>query len=515
MPNYKLVESWGRPNDQNREWLAQTEDDKTTLLIEQELHFGDKIQVVDPPKKYIIGEDGVAYDADEEEGGSTIRLQSKSVTITENGENTITYDSGYDGLSSVGVDVSVEPSLQTKSVTYSSNGEHTVTYDNDYDGLASVGVTVDVSPTLQAKSVKYTTNGNNTVTYDNGYDGLSTVGIEVDVDPILQAKSVTYTSNGEHTITYDSGYDGLSSVNISVSVRAIPPEVPEDAIICYSPEPFMLTTYNLEKHWDGSVFYSTDYSTWNTWNGAVGISAEKSGDWYKLYLRGASNTRLTVGNASLSPDPSGSWRFAGNSIKLCGNLNTLLSYSQHSSSRIIAAKAFSYLFYDASGVDFDVTLPSTSIRSDCYAHMFERASSLRKVPELPATTLYDSCYRNMFSNCPLITTAPALPATTLADNCYIGMFSNCLSLTTIPKLAATSLPANCYSGMFGGCGLIKISETQTDEYIYEYRIPAAGEGTAAATSSLYGMFRDTGGTFSGTPTINTTYYTSNAVISAE
>ena len=37
------------------------------------------------------------------------------------------------------------PSLQSKSVTYTANGTNTITPDESYDGLSSVDVTVDVS----------------------------------------------------------------------------------------------------------------------------------------------------------------------------------------------------------------------------------------------------------------------------------------------------------------------------------------------------------------------------------
>jgi hypothetical protein len=60
--------------------------------------------------------------------------------------------------------------------------------------------------------------------------------------------------------------------------------------------------------------------------------------------------------------------------------------------------------------------------------------------------------------------------------------------------------------MFCNCSSLKLSETQTGEYQYPYRIPTSGDGVDA--SSLTAMFINTGGTLTtDTPTINTTYYT--------
>ena len=61
--------------------------------------------------------------------------------------------------------------------------------------------------------------------------------------------------------------------------------------------------------------------------------------------------------------------------------------------------------------------------------------------------------------------------------------------------------------MFNGCTKIKLSSTQTEEYTQEYRIPTFGTGTTAI-DALTNMFTNTGGTFTGTPSINTTYYIS-------
>ena len=62
--------------------------------------------------------------------------------------------------------------------------------------------------------------------------------------------------------------------------------------------------------------------------------------------------------------------------------------------------------------------------------------------------------------------------------------------------------------MFYGCAALKLSSTQTDEYTIKYRIPTSGTGTSAP-DALTDMFTSTGGTFTGTPEINTTYYLSS------
>ena len=97
---------------------------------------------------------------------------------------------------------------------------------------------------------------------------------------------------------------------------------------------------------------------------------------------------------------------------------------------------------------------------------------------------------------------------TLSPSCYSYMFQGCSALTQAPSLSATKLANNCYEGMFQGCTSLKLSSTRTDEYTQEYRIPSSGNGVTAA-NALYNMFSSTGGTFTGTPDINTKYYLSS------
>lgn len=156
------------------------------------------------------------------------------------------------------------------------------------------------------------------------------------------------------------------------------------------------------------------------------------------------------------------------------------------------------------------SLPATTVANLAYAQMFYNCKKLTTTPDLPATTISKYSYQAMFMYCTSLTSAPSLLATTLGRNCYYMMFRGCANLTTVPSLPALNLSTLCYSMMFYDCAKIKLSAVQTSEYTQAYRIPIAG--AAASTSSpdaTSDMFTITGGTFTGTPSINTTYYLSN------
>ena len=172
---------------------------------------------------------------------------------------------------------------------------------------------------------------------------------------------------------------------------------------------------------------------------------------------------------------------------------------------------YQYMFQGCTSLKTVPALPATTLANYCYTQMFYGCTSLTTAPALPATTLKDACYQYMFYGCTSLTTVPALPATTLASNCYQYMFYGCTSLKTVPALPATTLASNCYQYMFYGCTSLKLSTTMTGIYDTAYRIPTTGTGTTAS-NALLDMFKTTGGTFTGTPEINTTYYTENTPI---
>ena len=212
-----------------------------------------------------------------------------------------------------------------------------------------------------------------------------------------------------------------------------------------SPESFTLSVNNATKNWDGMLQYSTDTTNWAEWDGTTTLSSVNN----KLYLRGTGNTKITGGSNYYK------WVLTGSNISCDGNIETLLDYQ----------------------TALDGQHP----------------------------TMANHCYANMFNGCTSLTTAPELSATTLADSCYYYMFHGCTSLTAVPALPAITLVYRCYYFMFGNCSKIKLSTTKTGTYTQEYRIPTNGTGTTAF-SALDAMFSDTGGTFTGTPEINTTYY---------
>lgn len=246
---------------------------------------------------------------------------------------------------------------------------------------------------------------------------------------------------------------------------------PPPCLTFSSPSAFSVSAEN--NGWDGTMEYSTDQSLWTPWSG-IEVDAKKRGGTYSLYFRGTGNTKVTGSY-------SNKWTLTGSNIACTGNIESLLDYAT------VAAGNH------------------PSMAANCYYSMFQDCTGLTSAPALPAMTLADSCYRQMFYGCTSLTAAPALPATKLAGNCYNSMFRVCTGLTAVPALSATKLADICYYYMFYGCTSLKLSATQTGSYTQAYRIPTSGTGTTAS-GALSSMFTNTGGTFTGTPEINTTYY---------
>lgn len=146
----------------------------------------------------------------------------------------------------------------------------------------------------------------------------------------------------------------------------------------------------------------------------------------------------------------------------------------------------------------------------CFPRLFQYCSSLISAPSLPATKVGAYAYYCLFYDTHIVD-APSLPAATLWNACYSSMFGACSRLTSIPKLMATNILQYSYQAMFNWCSQVKLSTTKTWIYQNEYRIPVSWTGTVQS-NALNDMFQSTGWTFTWTPSVNTTYYTSNEIV---
>ena len=340
-------------------------------------------------------------------------------------------------------------------------------------------------------------------------------------------------------------YNGAMTIS-AVSVNDLPvatvlsPDDPEPGpppgngyLRFTSPGAFTVAAARNTPVWDGTMEWSADGESWQEWDGRT-IS---SGSGNALYLRGVGNSLCMVDEEG--DDESAALVITGSSVSADGTAEALLDWKTvaagghpamaehcfdhlfYGDSALVKAPAFTattlayYCYHRAlagTGITEPPTLPATQLENSCYSEMFQSCGELLTAPALPAAQLANSCYLNMFWGCVKLTAPPELSAAELSERAYDGMFRGCTSLAALPRLPALSLPRECCYGMFEGCSSIKISATQSEEYPNEYRIPYSGTGSAAGAYALSSMFSYTGGTFTGTPGINTTYYTSNRVV---
>lgn len=253
-----------------------------------------------------------------------------------------------------------------------------------------------------------------------------------------------------------------------------------------SPDSFTIGIVDNQKYCDGTLEYSTDKNNWNAWDCTSPISSVSDGTKHNIYMRGTGNTYITGYQASST---TGHFVLTGSNISCEGNIETLLDYQTV------------------------VNGNHPTIADYCFTALFYNCNSLIKAPSLPTITLTEGCYAEMFGFCTSLVAAPSLPATTLSESCYMWMFASCYNLQTVPNLPATTLFYDCYTSMFNGCTSLYVSDTQTAETTYEWRIPTNSvmEGTTYEQLSTFsyclGVRSDDD--FAGTSGSQFIYYTQN------
>ena len=232
---------------------------------------------------------------------------------------------------------------------------------------------------------------------------------------------------------------------------------------------------NLEISWDKTNWI--DYTIWTT------IHFANAND--KLYWRNKSTTPTAFSTGYYADY----YYFStGNTFAVSWDVDYLLCKTSTTNLLIDSGGSWDFIFHRLFK-NCDITTP----------------------PRLPATTLSRWCYEGMFIWCQNLAHAPELPATELTTLCYSGMFQSS-SVAELPAIYATSFDYDSCQSMFAWCSNIKLSETQTGEYQTPYRLPMSWTWEWSGAYPFNNMFYGTWWTFTWTPDINTTYYTSNTVV---
>lgn len=439
---------------------------------------------------------------------------AKSLTYTGSAQALLNAGSTSNGT----IQYSANNSTWSTSIPTQTNaGTYTVYWrlvgDANHKDIPSTAINVTIAkatpatPTLSKNTISFTDVGSDTFVVTRSGDGavtatssntniatVSVSGTVVTVKTSSNAGSATITVKVGAGTNYNAytGSGAQCAVTVAISNA--------NCITFSRTGTITLAVANSQKTWNGTLEWSNGTNMWTVWDGTTTLV----GSGGTLYLRGRSNSTLTTGSSN------NYFVMSGTGISCSGNIESLLDYptvaaGQHPA---MVGYCFQYLFKDCVGLVSAPTLGSVNLTYCCYYCMFMGCVSLTTAPSLPATDLSNAewCYANMFRGCSSLTAPPALPATTLSSHCYYSMFYECAAITTIANLPATTLQDTCYSFMYGRCAGVKMSASNTGSYTYSFRIPKTGTGTTASNALEY-MFVTTGGTFTGTPSINTTYYT--------
>lgn len=162
--------------------------------------------------------------------------------------------------------------LQAKSVAPSTTAQ-TITADSGRDGLSSVNVS---AATKQAKTVSASTSSNVEVTADAGYYGLSKVTVN---QFKVQSKTVTPGKDAK-VILPDSGYSALSNVSLNGDDDLVAGNIKSGVSIfgvtgTYSGSSASVTDISI---WEGSTEHTSDF----TISSPVNLRAwcKVNGSWY-------------------------------------------------------------------------------------------------------------------------------------------------------------------------------------------------------------------------------------------
>lgn len=310
---------------------------------------------------------------------------------------------------------------------------------------------------------------------------------------------------------------------------------PEDYVLFSGPSSFTIAPNNLQK--DGDIYYSTDGVKYKIWGSSATITAalDSSDNLYKIYLQGKGNTYVKTALYSRALTMTGS------NVTLSGSLMALLDaeVASYGAGSIpdYSTETFRFLFNGCSALvsakNLKILPILTSNKVAVYYGMFLGCANLEDAPFMNCAGTAGSFYSSTFEGTKLKEPPIIMPNETsggdfrymfkgkFLDNQLVKgapialkplswallqfneMYAGQPALVRMPRIREFNKSVDC-SSMFKGCSSLKISDTQDATYQYAFTLPATGTFTD--------MFANTGGTFTGTPTAGTTYYTDHPLV---
>lgn len=406
--------------------------------------------------------------------GSTINNQNKNINIVNNGTTSVTFDSGYTGLGTVGINVNVPTG-------------HT---DEELEEAYESGITYQksllTSTAITENGIYTRANGYSSVNVDvPTTSGISYHQVSVTItsnDPSgLIDNAVVYLANTEQSLskTYTGStldFDVLPGLSYSISFGGVQDYTAPDLVSGTSSWGGSSSVIGYYEYTASPSGYSDQYFTIEaveggnlvTYGNGVknGYYSKNDGEWIEFTFGATSNTIAMVAGDKIRVKcddvPAGGGVFysdGGLVVNVYGNIMSLAYGDNFSSATTLnTSSAFNSLFARGSNYHLEIVdagnliIPVVSLPSGCCNYMFRNCSRLTKAPALPATTIGSSCYEQMFLNCTSLTTAPDLPVLNLPYHCYRQMFMGCTSLIKAPIISGNKFTGSgSMQSMFAGC----------------------------------------------------------------
>lgn len=359
-------------------------------------------------KSYILGKKAG--------GGSEINNQNKNITITENGSTSVSADTGYTGLGTVGITTSVTPDTETKSVTITENTTTVIEKSANKDGMTSVSVTTNVEPDLEEKSVTITTNGTTTVTPSQDKDGISSVSVTTNVDADVSDYFEDEITGSE---TYGIGGRWF------YTIKKLPPM-----------EVNLTNAQNIFQDYRGTSLKMVTF---------------KKPLMYASYMF-SKCTNLLSNNLP---------QFDTTNVTVFNSMfENCISFTSIPSVNLTSATSCQGMFQyckftsiDCSGLDFSNNTQTMLSMNNMFAY----CSNLTNITNL--NTSKTTTFGGTFLNCSSLVTAPNLDTSKATS--MNSMFSNCTNLENVP-IYNTSF-VSTFSTMFSQCN--KLTDTSLDNIL--------------------------------------------------